>query len=93
MDTAISTLLCYIGPETMLPLASLLAAITGVFLICWRYVVHSLRRLFHAMFHGVRRAGNAGPTTTGASEDQRIEADGLVSAPRVSEPLGGDTAE
>lgn len=33
----------YIGPETMLPLASLLAAITGFLLMFWRRTVGLVR--------------------------------------------------
>ena len=36
----------YIGPETMLPLASILAAGAGVLLMFWRYIVQGLRRIF-----------------------------------------------
>jgi hypothetical protein len=44
-DTAV-ILLGYIGPETMLPLASILAAGTGVLLMFWRFIVQGLRRIF-----------------------------------------------
>jgi hypothetical protein len=39
-------LLLYIGPETMLPLASALAAIGGVLLLFWHRFVGMLRRLW-----------------------------------------------
>jgi len=32
-------LLAYLGPETILPAASALAAVVGVVLICWRFVI------------------------------------------------------
>ena len=35
----------YGGPDTILPIASSLAAIGGVFLLCWKYVVAALTRL------------------------------------------------
>ena len=31
--------LLYVGPDQILPLASVLGAIVGIILICWRYVV------------------------------------------------------
>lgn len=37
--------LFYGGPDTILPVASSLAAIGGVFLLCWKYVVAALTRL------------------------------------------------
>lgn len=34
----------YIGPETLMPLASVLAAITGVILLFWRKTVAAVRK-------------------------------------------------
>lgn len=34
-------LLAYVGPETVLPVASVLAGIVGVFLTCGRYLKHT----------------------------------------------------
>ncbi len=34
-----SPLFSYLGPETTLPVASALVAITGVLLICWRFLL------------------------------------------------------
>jgi hypothetical protein len=39
-------LLLYIGPETMLPLASALAAIGGVLLLFWHRFIGLLRKLW-----------------------------------------------
>ena len=36
-------ILAYIGPETMLPVASALAAVVGALLLGWRWVVAGLR--------------------------------------------------
>lgn len=36
----------YLGPETILPLASALAAVIGVLLIVWRYVVKLARMAY-----------------------------------------------
>lgn len=35
----------YLGPETILPLASAAAAVVGVVLIFWRYIVSSAKKL------------------------------------------------
>lgn len=45
----------YIGPETMLPLASALAAIGGVLLIFWQSFVGLLRKLWRLI---VRKEGS-----------------------------------
>ena len=39
-------MMLYIGPETMLPLASALAAIGGVLLIFWQRLVGLVRKLW-----------------------------------------------
>jgi undecaprenyl pyrophosphate phosphatase UppP len=38
--------LLYLGPETMMPLVSFLAAILGIILIFWRYIVNFFKKLF-----------------------------------------------
>ena len=48
-------LLAYVGPETMLPLASVLAAVLGGLLLCWKWVVSSVRSFFGFLFRGGRR--------------------------------------
>jgi hypothetical protein len=44
----------YVGPETILPLTSFLAAAVGVLLMFWRYVVGLIRRAWRFL---VRKAG------------------------------------
>lgn len=41
--------LAYLGPETMLPVASVLAAAVGFLLICWRYVLRIVTAPFRAL--------------------------------------------
>ncbi len=40
------SLLAYVGPDTMLPVASVLAAIAGALLFCWRWIVGLFRKVF-----------------------------------------------
>jgi hypothetical protein len=40
-------LLAYVGPETLLPLASILAAVGGALLFAWRWVAGFFRRCWH----------------------------------------------
>jgi hypothetical protein len=42
-------MMLYIGPETMLPLASALAAIGGVLLIFWQRLVGLVRKLWRVL--------------------------------------------
>jgi len=42
--------LAYLGPETMLPVASVLAAAVGFLLICWRFVLRILTAPFRALY-------------------------------------------
>ncbi len=43
-------ILAYLGPETALPIASALAAIVGVFLCFWRWIVRGIAWVFRAAF-------------------------------------------
>jgi hypothetical protein len=43
-------ILAYLGPETMLPVASVLAAAVGFLLICWRYVLRAVTAPFRSLF-------------------------------------------
>ena len=46
-STLTGLMVLYIGPETILPLTSFLAAVVGVLLMFWRYVVGVVKRSFH----------------------------------------------
>ena len=48
--TAHLSLLAYIGPETIVPATSALAAIGGALLLFGRQIVHFFRRTFTAVF-------------------------------------------
>ena len=43
-------LLLYLGPETIMPVTSVLAAVVGVLLIFWRYVAAVARNGFKRVF-------------------------------------------
>ena len=45
----------YIGPETIMPLASVLAAVTGVLLMFWRRVVGVARMTMQAVTRTLSR--------------------------------------
>lgn len=38
--------LLYLGPETIMPLASVLAAVLGFLLIFWRWIVTAIKKIF-----------------------------------------------
>jgi hypothetical protein len=49
-DVALGLLVfLYLGPETVLPVASVLAAVLGVLLIFWRHVVALARKAMRAL--------------------------------------------
>lgn len=50
MNNVAITLLAYIGPETMLPLASFFAAALGIILMFWKFIFRLIRRMFTAIF-------------------------------------------
>jgi hypothetical protein len=45
-DEKPAIVLLYLGPDSMLPLASILAAIAGFFLIFWRYITRYVKKFF-----------------------------------------------
>lgn len=51
----------YLGPETIMPLASILATIVGAILIFWRFIVGAIKRLIRFILRK--------PASSPASED------------------------
>jgi hypothetical protein len=49
LNTLLPIMFLYIGPESMLPLASALAAIGGVLLIFWQRFVGLVRKLWRVI--------------------------------------------
>jgi hypothetical protein len=47
----LALVLLYLGPETVMPLASILAAILGILLIFWRFILKGIKKLFRSIFH------------------------------------------
>ena len=45
-----ASLFAYIGPETMLPLASAAAAIVGAVLVCWRWIIGFVMKGYRLIF-------------------------------------------
>ena len=66
-------MLGYIGPETMIPLASVLAAAGGIVLIFWRYVVLVIRRIFRTIFRLGRKGAKAQTYVADQSETEKPE--------------------
>jgi hypothetical protein len=55
----------YLGPDTLMPLASILAAILGFFLIFWRLIV----RVVKAMYRKIRGLPAEVPPDMDVAED------------------------
>ena len=64
----LNPLFAYLGPETMLPLASFFAAIIGGLLMGWRYVVAAIRSFF-AMITGRKKADDTMTTQVTPTSD------------------------
>ncbi len=89
-------LLGYIGPETMLPLASILAAGLGVILMFWRYIIQLIRRMFGAIFRIFRRKKkniDIKTTLPNNPEVKRTIVDGSVLVKSSDQENGGDAKE
>jgi hypothetical protein len=52
LSSALGTpVLLYLGPETIMPITSVLAAAVGVILIFWRHVTITVRSSFRRLFN------------------------------------------
>jgi len=47
--------LLYLGPDTIMPLASILAAGLGLLLIVWRHVWRFVKRIYKFAYHKITR--------------------------------------
>lgn len=56
----------YLGPDVIMPLASILAAILGVILIFWRFLFNSAKRMYKAL---IRKFSKATPETESPADD------------------------
>lgn len=45
-----ASLFSYLGPETMLPVASAFAAIVGAVLVCWRWIIGFVMKAYRLVF-------------------------------------------
>lgn len=61
----------YLGPETLMPLASLLAAIAGFFLIFWRWIVKFIK----AVYRKIRRLPDEVPPEMDLDDSMENEQD------------------
>lgn len=74
--TLTSLALLYFGPETVLPIASILAAVAGVFLMLWHYVKRMVKEsLLRAHGNGIEEAATEDQVDLDAAADLSIELD------------------
>jgi hypothetical protein len=55
----------YVGPETILPLTSVAAAVVGVLLICWRFLLSLIMKPIRYFFS--KNAASSAPIHPGAA--------------------------
>jgi hypothetical protein len=62
----------YFGPETVLPVTSILAAVLGVVLLFWRLLVSRMRKIFRRMsgHNPAQENANNGLEIDASTEDQ-----------------------
>lgn len=65
----------YLGPETIMPLASILATIVGVILIFWRFIIGFIKRLIRFI---LRR-----PNPAASTVDQPVPAESSGEDPEI----------
>jgi len=78
MSNTMIMLLAYIGPETMLPLASVLAAAMGLVLMFWRYIFQLIRRMFGAIFCRKQKKADAKTAVPINPKANKPKSDGTV---------------
>jgi hypothetical protein len=88
MNNVTIMLLGYIGPETMLPFASILAAGLGVILMFWKYIFRLICRMFGAIFR--RKKKNVDAKTVLPTNPK---ADGSVLVNSADQEDSGDAKE
>lgn len=88
MNNVTIMLLGYIGPETMLPFASILAAGLGVILMFWKYIFRLICRMFNALFR--RKKKNADAKTVSPTNPK---AEGSVLLKSAEREDSGDAKE
>ena len=96
MHKLVPMLLGYIGPETMLPLASILAAGVGVILMFWRYIIQLIRRIFGAIFRIFRhnkKKVDTKATLPNNPEAKKPMTDDSVLVKSSDQESGGDAKE
>jgi hypothetical protein len=71
----------YLGPESIMPIASIIAAVIGIILILWRYILSFLKRTYKYLYHKITRKPIPEPATLDLEEDDDV----LQDAPGKSE--------
>ena len=61
--------LLYLGPETIMPLASLIAAIVGVILIFWRFILKGVKNFFRLITGKGTENPNPAEVVTDAADE------------------------
>ncbi len=59
----------YLGPESIMPIASIIAAVIGFILILWRYILSFLKRSYKYLYHKITRKPLPEPVTLDLDED------------------------
>ena len=64
-----SVLLLYLGPETIMPLASILGAVVGFLLIFWRLLLKPFKKAFGFLNNENREPSTANPSAAELQSD------------------------
>jgi hypothetical protein len=78
-----SAVLAYLGPDALMPLASGIAAVLGVILVFWGFLLQLIKRPFRTLF--ARKAVN-NPEPPPLQKCLRAEPSGRSAAEAVSSP-------
>ena len=69
--------LLYLGPETIMPLASMIAAAIGILLIFWRFLFDKAKKAYKFIIHKITGKPIAEPVYVDAGDETQDEMDSL----------------
>lgn len=79
---AFSSGLLYLGPESIMPLASIIAAIVGVILIFWRYITSFIKKTAKYLYYKITQKPIPEPVNLDL-DDEEIVGKGTPSEPKL----------
>jgi hypothetical protein len=62
----------YLGPESIMPIASIIAAVIGFILILWRYILSFIKKIYKHLYYKITRKPIPEPVSLDLDEDDDV---------------------